>query len=101
MQCATLALLRGPSRLAALLNVNALLHVGLNIYHAKQRADIAWLHGRGLAACAQWHVVLTYDGVDAKCCVASWSDACAVLGCGTRILMVLTRPACNERYLAW
>jgi hypothetical protein len=51
MQYATLALLRGLSRLAALLNANHVLHVGLHICHAKPRADIAWPHGRGLAAC--------------------------------------------------
>jgi hypothetical protein len=45
------ALLRGPSRLAALLNANHVLHVGLHVHHAKSRADIVWPHGRGLAAC--------------------------------------------------
>jgi hypothetical protein len=50
MQCATLALLHGPSRLATSPNANDLLHAGLHICHAKRRADIAWPHGRGLAA---------------------------------------------------
>ena len=51
MQRATLALLRGPSRLAALLNANHGLHVGLHAFHAKGKRDIAWPHGRGLVAC--------------------------------------------------
>jgi hypothetical protein len=51
VQGATLALLRDPSRLLGLLNANDVLHVGLHVYHAKRRADIAWPHGRGLAAC--------------------------------------------------
>jgi hypothetical protein len=41
MQYAALALLRGLSHLAALLNANDVMHVGLHIYHAKSTADIA------------------------------------------------------------
>jgi hypothetical protein len=51
MQCAILALLYGLYRLAALLNANHVLHVGLHIYHAKQKVDVVWPHGGGLAAC--------------------------------------------------
>jgi hypothetical protein len=51
MQYATIALMRGPSRLAVPLNGNDVLHAGLHVCHAKPRADTAWPHGRGLAAC--------------------------------------------------
>jgi hypothetical protein len=51
VKCLTTALLRGPPRLAVLLNGISVLHVGLHICHAKPRADTAWPHGRGLAAC--------------------------------------------------
>lgn len=41
-----------PSRLTALHNANCVLHVGLHVFHAKLRADVAWPLGRGIAACA-------------------------------------------------
>jgi hypothetical protein len=64
MQYATIALMRGPSRLAVPLNGNDVLHAGLHVCHAKPRADTAWPHGRGLAVCA--HAVHAQDALFRK-----------------------------------